>query len=168
MPEGRRNKITLARIEGAILSLLLCTMIVLACGQILLRTLFSSGMPWADPVLRYLVLWSGLLGAAMATSQGKHISIDIISFLVPKSMQTWLQVATNLFSAIIAAFLTWGAYLFIRNEMQFSNTRILSVPTWVWNLIFPIAFALISSRFLHTAWTKAMSILSQRTIQNKA
>ena len=99
----------LARIEESVLGLFLVVMILLACVQILLRTVFSSGLPWADPVLRYLVLWSGLLGAAMATSQGKHIALDLISFLVPESLQAWLQVVTNLFSAIVAAFLTWAA-----------------------------------------------------------
>ena len=150
----------LARIEESILGLFLVTMILLACVQILLRTVFSSGLLWADPLLRYLVLWSGLLGAAMATSQGKHLSLDIISFLVPESLKAWLHIVTNLFSAIVAAFLTWAAYLFIRSEMEFGNAQLLSVPSWVWNLIFPIAFALITFRFLMAAWTTAVTILS--------
>lgn len=146
----------LARIEESILGLFLVIMILLACVQILLRAMFSSGLPWADPVLRYLVLWSGLLGAAMATSQGKHIALDLVSFLVPESLQTWLQVVTNLFSTIVAAFLTWAAYLFIRNEMEFGNTQLLSLPSWVWNLIFPMAFALITLRFFMAAWNTAI------------
>jgi TRAP-type C4-dicarboxylate transport system permease small subunit len=150
----------LARIEESILGLFLVLMILLACVQILLRSVFSSGLPWADPLLRYLVLWSGLLGAAMATSQGKHLSLDIISFLVPESFQAWLHIVTNLFSATVAAFLTWAAYLFIRSEIEFGSTRLLSVPSWVWNLIFPIAFALITLRFLMAAWTTVLTILS--------
>jgi TRAP-type C4-dicarboxylate transport system permease small subunit len=150
----------LNRIEETILGLFLATMILLACAQILLRTMFSSGLSWADPFLRYLVLWSGLLGAAMATSQGKHIAMDIITFLVPKSMHPLLLVITNLFSATVAGFLTWAAFLFIRSEIEFSNTELLSVPSWVWNLIFPLAFALIAFRFFMTAWKAAREILS--------
>jgi TRAP-type C4-dicarboxylate transport system permease small subunit len=149
----------LNRIEEAILCLFLVIMILLACAQILLRTLFSSGLSWADPFLRYLVLWSGLLGAAMATSQGKHIAMDIITFLVPKSMHPWLHVVTDLFSATVAGFLTWAAFLFIRSESKFSSTELLSVPSWIWNLIFPLAFALIAFRFFMTAWKAAMGIL---------
>ena len=150
----------LNRIEETILSLFLVIMILLACTQILLRILFSSGLSWADPFLRYLVLWSGLLGAAMATSQGKHIAMDIITFLVPKSMHPWLQVVTDLFSATVAGFLTWAAFLFIRSEIQFGSTELLSVPSWVWNLIFPIAFSLIAFRFFMAAWTATLEILS--------
>lgn len=96
----------------------------------------------------------------MATSKGKHISLDIIGFLVPEYLQAWLLVVTDLFSAAVAALLTWAAYLFIRSEMAFGNTQLLSVPSWIWNLIFPIAFALITLRFFMAAWTTAMTILS--------
>jgi TRAP-type C4-dicarboxylate transport system permease small subunit len=150
----------LNQIEETILGLFLIIMILIACVQILLRTVFSSGFSWADPFLRYLVLWSGFLGAAMATSQGKHLTLDIITFLVPKSMHPWLHVVTDLFSATVAGFLTWAAFLFIRSEIEFSSTALLSVPSWVWNLIFPIAFALIALRFFMAAWTAAREILS--------
>jgi TRAP-type C4-dicarboxylate transport system permease small subunit len=150
----------LTRVEESVLSLFLMVMIVLACVQILLRTFFSSGLPWIDPFLRYLVLWSGLLGAAMATSKGKHIAFDIINFLVPTFMHAWFQVITDLFSTIVAAFLTWAAFLFIRNEIEFGGAQLLSVPSWIWNLIFPIAFAMITLRFLMAAWTTFMSIIS--------
>jgi TRAP-type C4-dicarboxylate transport system permease small subunit len=163
MSDTPKKQITFAGIEEFILALFLLMMIVLACSQILLRSVFSSGISWADAVLRYLVLWSGLLGAAMATSRGKHLSMDIISFLVPKSLQTWLQVIANLFSTIVTAFLTWAAYLFIRNEMAAGSTQLLlSTPSWVWNLIFPIAFAMITLRFLLAAWTTAVSIFSSK------
>jgi len=152
----------LSRLEETILGLFLVIMILIACVQILLRTLFSSGLSWADPFLRYLVLWSGFLGAAMATSQGKHIALDIITFLVPKSMHPWLHVVTDLFSAIVAGFLTWAAFLFIRSEIEFGSAALLSVPSWIWNLIFPIAFALIALRFFMAAWKAAMEILSFR------
>ncbi|HSL40042.1 MAG TPA: hypothetical protein VK857_06700, partial [Desulforhopalus sp.] len=47
--------------EEILLGLLLSAMIRLACLQIILRTFFAGGLFWADPVLRYLVIWSGFL-----------------------------------------------------------------------------------------------------------
>ncbi len=149
-----------ARIEEAILGILLLTMIVLACLQIFLRSFFSSGLLWADPLLRYLVIWSGMLGAAMATSRGKHIALDLISFLVPASIQAWVTLVTHLFSTTVAAFLTYAAYLFIINEMEYGGATLLSVPSWVWNLIFPIAFALITLRFFTALLLQIRGIFS--------
>ncbi len=136
------------RFEETILSILLLAMIVLACLQIVLRSFFSSGLLWADPLLRYMVIWSGMLGAALATSCGKHIALDLISYLVPASVQSWITVVTHLFSTTVAGFLTYASYLFIKNEIEFGSSALLSVPSWVWNLIFPLAFAIITLRFL--------------------
>ncbi len=138
----------LYRLEELFLSLLLAAMIILACIQILLRTFSSGGILWIDPLLRYLVIWAGLFGAAAVTSRGKHIALDIISFLLPKAYQPWLRMVINLFSAIVCIFLTWAAILFIRNEVEFGGRVLLTIPSWIWNLAFPIAFCLISIRFL--------------------
>lgn len=136
-----------AKVEEWALAFMLITMILLACLQILLRSVFSSGLLWIDPLLRYLVLWSGFLGAAMATSKGKHIALDIISYLVPEPIKTYLGIVTNIFSMIVSGFLTWAAYLFIRDEFQYGGSGLLELPTWVWSIIFPLAFLLITLRF---------------------
>lgn len=138
-----------ARVEEWFLCFLLSTMVILACMQILLRDIFSSGLIWADPLLRYLVLWSGLIGAAIATRQGKHIAIDVASHLIPEKYFSWLVALIDLFSAFVCAALTYASVLFILSEKDFGGTRlILGIPSWVLNLIFPLAFALIAVRFI--------------------
>lgn len=136
---------------NALLCLLLAVMIVLACMQIVLRTFFSGGLLWADPLLRYLVLWCGLLGAVVATRENKHIAIDAAGYLVPEPVQPWIRLIIDLFSSLVAAALTWASVLFIRNEWEFGSSPLLSVPSWIWNLIFPMAFGLITFHFLLAA-----------------
>ena len=133
-------------------------MISLACLQILLRSVFNSGLMWADPMLRYLVLWGGLFGAAAATRHGKHITIDVASFLLPKKILPWLNILLNLFAAVICSFLTYAAVLFIIEEASYGGRALLSIPSWVLNLAFPLAFGLISIRFLIRAISEAYVI----------
>ena len=141
---GRRLNL----VEEIFISLLLLTMIFLASLQIFMRILFDSGLVWADPLLRHLVLWVGMFGAALATKHGKHITIDIFSHLLPDRGALWLNLFLNLFAAVVCGFLTWAALLFIKNEIAFDNGRALvGIPVWVLNLIFPIAFALMAGRF---------------------
>ena len=130
------------------LCLLLITMITLACVQIFLRTFFSGGFLWADPLLRYLVLWGGLLGAVVATREGKHIAIDVITYMAPERIKNWVRLVIHLFASTVAAILTWASIAFVRNEAMFGAGSLLSVPSWIWNLIFPIAFGLITFHFL--------------------
>ena len=139
---------SISRIEETFLCLLLTSMILLACVQIFLRFFFSGGIAWADPLLRYMVLWAGLFGAAVATKKGKHISIDIISHLLPDRYNPWLQALLNLFSAGVCSVLTYAAINFVRDEALYGGRGILEIPSWGLNLVFPIAFGIISLRFL--------------------
>jgi len=134
--------------EMAFLCLLLFSMILLACVQIFLRFFYSSGIFWADPLLRYMVIWVGLFGAAVATKQSKHISIDIISHLMPEKFLPWLHGFINFFSASVCIVLTYAAIIFVRDEAFYGGRGILDIPSWWLNLAYPIAFGIIASRFL--------------------
>ena len=144
----RKTLSTIYHLEETLLSLLLLGMILIACLQITLRSIFSSGLPWADPLLRYLVLWSGLIGAVVATRMGKHIAIDLISHLVPELLLHWLQVAIQFFSMAICLILTYASTIFVINEASYGGDQvILGLSSWQLNIIFPIAFGLISFPF---------------------
>jgi TRAP-type C4-dicarboxylate transport system permease small subunit len=134
--------------ENLVLCLLLTTMILLACVQIILRTFFASGLLWADPLLRYLVLWCGLLGAVTATSQGKHIALDITGSLLPEKIEPWITLITYLFCTLAAGGLTWAAWRFWQSEIEFGGSGPLSLPLWFWNGIFPLAFGCIALKYL--------------------
>ncbi len=158
----------LDRIEEKLLCLMLATMIILACLQIFLRTFYSGGLLWIDPLLRYLVLWCGLLGAVTATSQGKHIALDIFGKRIPPALDPWLSLLTQLFSALAAAGLTWAGCLFLAEEIATAGDGPLSLPLWFWNGIFPLAFSLITlkSCLLFIMQVKALAA-KDKTLGNK-
>jgi TRAP-type C4-dicarboxylate transport system permease small subunit len=138
----------LTRTEETFLCLLLFAMILLACIQIFLRTFYSSGILWADPLLRYMVIWAGLFGAAVATKQSKHISIDIISHLVPEHFMPLLRLLLNFFSAGVCSVLTYAAVKFVRDEALYGGRGILDIPSWELNIVYPVAFGIIAGRFM--------------------
>jgi TRAP-type C4-dicarboxylate transport system permease small subunit len=148
-----------AHLEEGVLCLLLTTMIVLACLQIMLRSFFSSGLLWADPLIRYMVLWSGLLGASMATSRGNHIALDLAGYLIPERFQPLVQLICYIFSAITSSFLVWASILFIRSEIEYGSLGLFEFPTWSWNSIFPLAFSLIAFRYIILTVTQVIAIL---------
>ncbi len=155
------------RAEEAFLCLLLTSMIILACVQIFLRFFFSGGFAWADPLLRYMVLWAGLFGATVATRQGKHISIDIISHLLPAPFKPWLQVILNLFSTVVCGVLTYAAINFVRDEALYGGRGLLHIPSWAWNLVFPLAFGIITLRFLILAFNNLGFIFHHPAISER-
>lgn len=138
----------LIRFEEIVLTLLLTILIVLACYQIGLRWLTSGGAAWIDPLLRHLVLWSGLLGAVLATARKNHISLDVVGYLLQGRSKLWVGLMTHLFSVVVSFFLFRAALLFIRSEYDFGGSSLFGLASWIWNLIFPIAFCLILFHFI--------------------
>ena len=153
-------------VEEKVLCLLLAAMIVLACLQIFLRTVYSGGLLWIDPLLRYLVLWCGLLGAVSATSQGKHIALDIFGTRIPATIDPWLSLLNHLFSSLAAAGLTWAGWLFLAEEMEAGGSGPLSLPLWLWNSIFPLAFGLITGKYCLLFVMQARALLHKNSQQS--
>jgi len=136
------------RIEGRLLVFFLTLMIGIAFLQVLLRNLFSTGLSWGDPLVRNLVLWTGFIGAALTTREGKHINIDLLSRWVPTAGKKWAARTTNGISALVCALLTYGSIKFVRNEALSGDITFLGIPIWVPEIILPVTLTLMTLRFL--------------------
>jgi TRAP-type C4-dicarboxylate transport system permease small subunit len=135
------------RVEQAVITFLLSVMILIAFLQIVLRNIFATGLSWGDPLVRNLVLWVGFIGAAIATREGKHISIDVASQWVPSRRKVFLEVIIDVSSFIICGLLTFAAVKFIRNEALMGSVTFLGIRAWVPELILPITFGLMTLRY---------------------
>lgn len=145
--------------EDGLLTVLLVGMIVLAVLQIGLRNFADTGFLWADPLLRILVLWLGLVGAVAATRDDKHINIDILSKYVALRWQAATKVVTQIFSAFICALVSWFSYNFVVGEAEFELIGAANVPVWIYQSIIPAAFALIAFRFCVHAFANLFRLL---------
>ena len=137
----------ISRLEQFLIAVLLSAMILTAFLQIILRNFFSTGIAWGDPLVRNLVIWIGFIGATLATKEGKHITIEIVSHWLPGRANRYVQSASHLFSAIVSGLLTWAALKFVRVEALMGGTAIFDLPVWVPQVIIPVAFGIMTLRF---------------------
>jgi TRAP-type C4-dicarboxylate transport system permease small subunit len=137
----------ISRLEQILITVLLSAMILTAFLQIVLRNFFSTGLAWGDPLVRYLVIWVGFIGAAIATKEGKHITIEIVSHWLSGQSNRYVQSASHLFSAIVCGLLTWAALKFVRVEALMGGSAIFDLPVWVPQVIIPVAFGIMTLRF---------------------
>lgn len=137
----------LNRIEGWAVVLLLSVMVTLSFTQVVLRNLFSTGLVWADPFIRHLLLWIAFFGAALATSAERHIAIDALSRFLPKKMRHVASALTNLFAASVCFFLLQASRGFIELEKGGTTSLLDGVPALYFQLIIPIGFGLLLLHF---------------------
>jgi C4-dicarboxylate transporter DctQ subunit len=147
MSRWQRWDETLGRVEKFLVAAMLSTMILLAFLQIILRNVFSSGISWGDPLVRYLVLWVGFIGASLATKEGKHITIEVFSRWFSEHGNRYLKPIPYLVSVFICSLMTFAGWTFVQNEAQMGGTFFLEIPVWIPQVIIPITFALMTLRF---------------------
>jgi len=136
------------RAEVLFVALLLLTLVALGATQIFLRNFFNSGLLWADPLMRHIVLWLGACGAALASARVRHISVDALTRVLPARSRPGRRVIVYSATAIAAYLLAISTVRLVIDEREFGEIAFLGVHTWVAQLILPAAFVLITYRTL--------------------
>ncbi|MCK5799582.1 MAG: TRAP transporter small permease [Deltaproteobacteria bacterium] len=154
----------LVKIEEVLLALLLVSLVVLAAVQVLLRNVWSTSIDWADLTLQNATVLIGLIGAAVATSEGRHLNIDVFGRRLEGRKSFTLRVVIGIFAVMICAFLTGGGWdTFTANYAPWkanlpegwSVAKMLrqelaegSFPQWLSQVLLPIGFGLIGVHFV--------------------
>ncbi len=123
-------------------------MILLAVGQIVLREIFNTGFVWADEAIKLTVLWLAMVGSIAAARENRHIRIDLLSHLLPARAVALTRILVDIFAAIVSGVLAWHCWRYLQLEIEFEDTVLVDMPAWIAHVILPLAFALISYRFL--------------------
>jgi C4-dicarboxylate transporter, DctQ subunit len=156
----------IAKIESFFIVGTLSVMIFLSLSQVILRNIFEQGLPWVDLLLRQLVLWVAFLGASLATRNDKHLSIDFLKYFLPLNWNRRIAVLPLTASAIISAYLSYYAWVFVQYEKEGGSILYGNLPIWIFQIILPISFAVIAIRFFVKA-IKELSLNFQLSTQPK-
>ncbi len=142
--------------ESAALVTLLSAMMLLAVGQIVLREIFATGFIWADELIKIMVLWLAMVGSIAACRDDRHIRIDALSHVLPDNLIKLVRIVVDVFAAVVCAVIAWHAYRYLQLEIEFEDSVLLDTPAWIAHIIVPLAFALVSYRFVVLALTRVV------------
>ena len=138
----------LGHFEVMVIALLLGGLVLLGCLQIVLRNFFHSGILWADPLMRHIVLWLGCLGAVLATTRLRHINIDVFTRLLPASLRPYRRAVVYSATAVATFVLGVAALRLVVDERAFGDVAFGVFQTWTLQSVLPFAFFMISYRSL--------------------
>ena len=134
---------TLGKIETGLLCLIIAMMLGLAILKIVLRYGFQTSLLWSDIVLQHLTLWLCLLGAALATCERRHISIDVLSRILPENITRWSNLIVDCLALIVVGILAYYGFDFLGDEQSSEAKLIGNIPLWWAKSIIPVGFVLI-------------------------
>src|SRR5208283_1473758 len=124
--------------ERTLLVLFVFVMVGLSFLQVVLRNAFSFGFLWADPFLRYIVVWVGFFGAILATKDEKHFGLDILNrFLSPRSIHA-VKTIIDALACVVAFLLAQAAVQFLFEAIGPEEKDLFDLPRRLYFAIIPI------------------------------
>jgi TRAP-type C4-dicarboxylate transport system permease small subunit len=136
----------LTRVELGMALLAFAAMLALSVADIVGRNLFHATLPGGDLMLRQLVLWVALPGAALAVATQRHLHLDPLNLATRPRWQQWTAIPFNLAAAFVCGLLTHAAWAYWQDEWQYQSTEAVWLA-WM-GLILPVSFGLLTLHFL--------------------
>jgi len=134
------------RLEITLVVLLVASLVVLGTIQIVMRNVMHSGLLWADPFMRHAVLYLGAFGATLAAARMNHITVDVVSRVLPAGLKPARRVVVYGATALASYLLAISAARLVIDERSYAEVAFLGIQTWVLQLVLPVSFAVITYR----------------------
>lgn len=120
------------------------TLVSLPLLEAAVRRLTTWGSPSTAVWVQHLTLWVGLLGAVMASSRSRHLSVSLGEIIPIGALGRHLDTLRRGATVGILGWLTFASFILV--ESQRLSPEILGgwLPTWVAMAAMPVGFALMA------------------------
>ncbi|MEE8445243.1 MAG: TRAP transporter large permease subunit, partial [Alphaproteobacteria bacterium] len=146
------------RAESLVAAAAILAMAVLPVAEMLLRP-FGVGMPGSQDFVQHMTLWVAFVGAMIATREKRHLSLSTGLNILPPRVARYGDLLVAMASATVSTGLFWASLQFTLTEYRFPlGGQGLWVPAWLLISVMPLAFAVITVRFVLQAGGGVMRI----------
>ncbi|MGH1436233.1 MAG: TRAP transporter small permease [Lewinella sp.] len=130
---------------GYILVFLMALMTLDVLWGVFTRYAMGSQADWSEELARFLLIWIGMLGAAYASGQHKHLAIDLLFPKLSPDNQRRLSVFINLLITVFAfAVLVIGGFrLMYITQVLGQLSAALRVPMFLVYAVLPVSGLLV-------------------------
>jgi TRAP-type C4-dicarboxylate transport system permease small subunit len=138
----------IAKAEKALLVVLIAFILLAVISQIVGRQ-FGLTHPGFMEASVFAMLAVALFSGSIATHHRRHISIDVVSRMLPASLFTVLSTAINLLGCVVMLYLTRAALFYVeinRISGDYASPALKLQYWWIQTLL-PLAFAIMAFRF---------------------
>lgn len=162
-PQGPVLRVLLAvdlgllKVEKILLALLVLFMVVAVVFQIVTR-LLNLNNPGAMEASVFAMYGVALLAGSVATHYRRHITVDILSRVISGPVRTFLSMFINTLGFVLMLYLLRAAIYYVRVNIGDEASTALKIPLWWLKALLPVAFGVMSFRFLLNAAEDAKRI----------
>jgi C4-dicarboxylate transporter DctM subunit len=139
---------TLATIENAFLVVPRVAMVLLPVLEIVLRSVFNTGISGSSEIVRHLTLIVGMLGGAVAARERRLLALSPAQTLLKGRARIAAQIFSGAFAAAVCFFLALASLLFVLAVRPLGQVLVYGIPRWTIQLVLPLGFGLVAARLL--------------------
>ena len=126
-----------------VLNSLLFTMLFCVCWQVFSRYFLRMPATFTEELVRFLLMWVGLLGAAYGFGTHRHLSLTLLVDKFPAKLKLTIKIAIiALVAALALGLLMYGGYRLMLIAIT-QKSSVLAIPMWIVYGVLPISGGLI-------------------------
>ncbi|CAN5681225.1 TRAP transporter small permease [soil metagenome] len=121
-------------------------------AQFFTRFALASPLAWTEELARFLLIYVGFLGAALAVRKNTHIYIELVYHFLPLGAAKGLAALVDILRTgflVVATLLGWQ----VTAQMGGQLMSVMPFPMSTIYGVVTLAFALMAFRSLQVAWT---------------
>ncbi|HZD53887.1 MAG TPA: TRAP transporter small permease [Woeseiaceae bacterium] len=151
---GWRSLDLLIERAGTVLaSVTLAVALVTISAQVVARYIVGDSIIWAEELARYALIWSAMIGAAVAYRRGAHVAVGVLWGVLPEAGVRFVWRAIHLIVVAFAAVVLWqGLALVLRNFARHQLSPALQVEIGWAYLAIPCGGALLALAAIEGIW----------------
>ena len=140
-------------------------MSVFVIGDVVLREVFNTGMPWMNKSAVYLMSWAGYLGVVAVASKAGHLRPQFADKLWGRNPLLFVRVQNGVM-LLFNIFMIYASVSYIMDSYEFGDVNIvLKIKLWIIQLIIPYCFFSIGLRNLYFLFNPAVQLTFKREFE---
>lgn len=134
----------LARVEIAVVALMLLLAFAITVYAIAIRNLGASTGDWTLKLPEILLVWITFVGAAPLVAERGHVTADLVGERLPPRVRAVVETVSHLVIVGVLAFIVYGAWQIVTETYSIEETdpELFDWPRWIFLIGLPLGFAL--------------------------
>jgi TRAP-type transport system small permease protein len=141
------------RVATFVAAATLTVALAVMAAQVIFRYVLADSIIWSEEVARYALVWSSMVGAAVAYRHGAHVAVTDLVIKLPAALQALVVRTVHLLILGFCVLLTWQSWMLtLRSFGRREVTVALQMDiAWI-QLAFPVGGALLAIVALEAVW----------------
>jgi TRAP-type C4-dicarboxylate transport system permease small subunit len=117
-------------------------MCIIMWFQIFYRYILRLGIPWAEEIAKYLMVWMAMLGAALVMWEKGHVAVEFLYDKIPPKIARWVKLLQLIVQIILVFVIMTEGWKYAQTGWR-SISPTTKIPRFYPYLSIPVGAALM-------------------------